>query len=117
MMVKENVPSTGYVGNPIKVSDLDYKVGEKTFSRKIIGGPDGATFVFAEDEDLAADNYYDDALTAADAADDTPDKRGQLAAAVGNALRLRSGEEHLHRRGDGPGRRGHGWAGAGDHHG
>ena len=79
MMVKENVPSTGYVGNPIKVWDLDYEVGENTFSRNMIGGPDGATFVFAEDEDLVDGDYYDAALTSQD---DPPDKRGQLAAAV-----------------------------------
>ena len=60
MMVKESVPSTGYVGMPIEIGNLDYKVGENTHSRNVIGGPDAATFVLH----------------------DTPDKRGQLAAAV-----------------------------------
>ena len=82
MMVKENVPSTGYVGMPIEIGNLDYKVGENTHSRDMIGGPDAATFVFAEEKDLADDNYYDAALTAADAAADRRDKHGQLAAAV-----------------------------------
>ena len=77
MMVKENVPSTGYVGMPIEIGNLDYKVGENTHSRDVIGGPDAATFVFADEEDLVDDNYYDARLT-----DETPDKRGQLAAAV-----------------------------------
>ena len=82
MMVKENVPSTGYVGMPIEIGNLDYKVGENTHSRDMIGGPDAATFVFAEEKDLADDNYYDGMLTATDQESDTPDKRGQLAAAV-----------------------------------
>lgn len=68
-MVYENVPSTGYAGDPIT------KLGD----RDTIGGPDGASFEFAEDKDLAADNYYDNMLAAADAAADTDDKGGQLA--------------------------------------
>ncbi len=39
MSVYENVPSTGYVGMPIA------NLGD----RNMIGGPDGDTFVFAED--------------------------------------------------------------------
>ena len=52
LMVDENVPSTGYVGMPIE--DLGM--------RDTIGGPDGSTFVFAEDMDAAGDNYYDGPL-------------------------------------------------------
>lgn len=68
-MVYENVPSTGYVGDPFT------NLGD----RNHIGGPDGATFEFAEDKDLVADDYYDSELAAADAASDTVDKPGQLA--------------------------------------
>ena len=50
LMVYENVPSTGYVGDPIP------NLGDRT----MIGGPDGATFVFAEDKDDADDlDFYD----------------------------------------------------------
>ena len=49
VMVYENVPSTGYVGDPI------LKLGD----RDTIGGPDGATFVFAEDNDGTDSTYYD----------------------------------------------------------
>ena len=43
-MVYENVPSTGYAGDPIA------KLGD----RSTIGGPDRATFVFAEENDDSA---------------------------------------------------------------
>ena len=51
-MVYENVPSTGYVGMPL--DDLSYndgKGGKET--RDTIGGPDVASFVFAEDKTMA----------------------------------------------------------------
>ena len=77
--VKESVPSTGYVGVPLddllKAIDKDLTLAP----RNRIGGPDAASFVFAEDKDLAADNYYDEMLTATDADADTPDKGTQLA--------------------------------------
>ena len=67
-MVYENVPSTGYVGDPLP----------KPGARDTIGGPDGATFVFAETKDnLATDAFYDTELL--DAAGTTDDKDGQLA--------------------------------------
>ena len=76
--VKENVPSTGYVGMPLddllKALDEDMTLAPRTR----IGGPDGAAFVFAEDKDLDADMYYDEALTD-DAADNPLDKGTQLA--------------------------------------
>ena len=52
--VYENVPSTGYVGVPIE--DLGYKIpGDTTeYMRDTISGPDGSSFVFAEDYDHAA---------------------------------------------------------------
>ena len=71
-MVYENVPSTGYVGGPIT------KLGD----RDTIGGPDGATFVFAEKKDADADAYYDASLqgpTVGDPPADVDDKMGQLA--------------------------------------
>ena len=43
--VYENVPSTGYVGTPL--TNLDYTGGR----RATIGGPDGTSFVFAEEYD------------------------------------------------------------------
>ena len=78
-MVYENVPSTGYVGIPLNGLDYpDGKGGSET--RDTIGGPDGESFVFAEDEDNAVgDGYYDSMLVDGD---DTGDKAGQLAAAV-----------------------------------
>ena len=77
-MVYENVPSTGYVGIPL--DDLSYPDGKGgTEYRDTIGGPDGASFVFAEmyDNDMTQ-GYYDSMLV------DGPanDKYGQLAAAV-----------------------------------
>ncbi len=83
--VAENTPSTGYVGMPL----LDLG------PRDTIGGPDGASFVFAENYDEADDNYYDAVMTDSDSIADDPvtttvdemtedadDKMGQLAAAV-----------------------------------
>ena len=98
-MVYENVPSTGYVGIPLEMTGemgLRYKdANDVTKERNTIGGPDGASFVFAENYDEADHNYYDMVLTDSDniAADDSADpvivanedpndKRGQLAAAV-----------------------------------
>ena len=78
-MVYENVPSTGYVGIPLDyvLSYHDGKGGVKV--RDTIGGPDVASFVFAEDEDNAVgDGYYDSMLVDGS----TGDKAGQLAAAV-----------------------------------
>jgi hypothetical protein len=87
--VYENVPSTGYVGLPI----------EDVGARNMVGGPDGATFVFAERHDgtEANDNdaglYYDEVLqgplvpaddTVTPAIPEDPDgddKMGQLALA------------------------------------
>ena len=73
-MVFENVPSTGYVGDPLPTPG----------ARDTIGGPDGATFVFAETEDGAATAgadaagaFYDTELLDAAGTDD--DKDGQLA--------------------------------------
>ena len=69
-MVYENVPSTGYVGIPLDMLG----------TRDMIGGPDGASFVFAEDMDDSVDRgFYDSVLVGSDAPDD---KLGQLAAAV-----------------------------------
>ena len=78
LMVYENVPSTGYVGDPIP------KLG----SRDTIGGPDGATFVFAEMNDGPESTFYDsdtggdDNFGLRDTQDNTAtdnDKGGQLA--------------------------------------
>ena len=73
-MVYENVPSTGYAGDPIA------KLGD----RNTIGGPDGATFVFAEENDDSStadadgnNGFYDAELL--DAAGGAEDKIGQLA--------------------------------------
>ena len=69
-MVYENVPSTGYVGIPLDMLG----------TRDMIGGPDGASFVFAEDKDDSVElGFYDSVLVGSDAPDD---KLGQLAAAV-----------------------------------
>ena len=93
--VMENVPSTGYVGVPLddllRAIDKDLTLAP----RHTIGGPDGATFVFAEDNDTltAADNdpvstFYDEPLrgpgdtTAEPPVGDVNDKGGQLALAV-----------------------------------
>ena len=105
-MVYENVPSTGYVGMPL--DGLGYPDGEGgTGTRDIIGGPDGASFVFAEGPPLVtttgATNYdgatdagfYDSEMVGSDDIDadtnvdppivenlDPNDKMGQLAANV-----------------------------------
>ena len=75
-MVYENVPSTGYVGMPLGMLG----------TRDMIGGPDGASFVFAEDMDDSVDlNFYDTVMVESDdiaAVEDSIDKMGQLAAAV-----------------------------------
>ena len=77
--VKENIPATGYVGIPLddllKAIDKDMVLAP----RDNIGGPDGAAFVLAEEKDLAADRYYDPALTSQDDQSDPPDKGTQLA--------------------------------------
>ena len=95
-MVYENVPSTGYVGVPLE--DLGYLIPgstEPTY-RDTISGPDGSTFVFAEDYDHTSNDpdtttafqvddffvYYDASLTGPEVgtpATDVVDKRGQLA--------------------------------------
>ena len=82
-MVYENVPSTGYVGDPI----------EKLGDRDEIGGPDGATFVFAEDEDDLGSTYYDDVL--ATTTDDETDKAGQLALKSVNHLDYESKDTYI----------------------
>ena len=76
-MVYENVPSTGYVGIPL--DGLHYPDGKGGHAvRDTIGGPDVASFVFADDKDKAVeDGYYDSMLV-----DATYDKFGQLAAAA-----------------------------------
>ena len=58
-MVYENVPSTGYVGIPL--DGLHYPDGKGGHAiRNTIGGPDVASFVFAENKDnMAEDGYYD----------------------------------------------------------
>ena len=67
--VKENVPSTGYVGVPLddllRAIDKDLTLDP----RDTIGGPDGSTFVFAENFDHTSDStetdfytYYDELL-------------------------------------------------------
>ena len=88
--VKENVPSTGYVGVPLddllKEIDKDLTLAP----RNTIGGPDGATFVFAEENDNLADpvsTFYDEPLRgpaddAGTEVDEENDKGGQLALAV-----------------------------------
>ena len=80
LMVDENVPSTGYVGIPLNYYDLRYPDGKGGYEfRDTIGGPDVASFVFAEDKDNSVgDGYYDSMLVN----ESTSDKYGQLAAAV-----------------------------------
>ena len=82
-MVYENVPSTGYVGAPIENLIVRNAAGAELANRHMIGGPDGDTFVFAEDEDQGQDGdastYYDEVLAPPDA--DPVDKAGQLALA------------------------------------
>ena len=69
-MVYENVPSTGYVGIPLDMLG----------TRDTIGGPDGASFVFAENMDnTLALGFYDSVMVGSE---DSDDKEGQLAAAV-----------------------------------
>ena len=79
-MVYENVPSTGYVGIPLSRMHLVYPDGQGGEAvRDTIGGPDVASFVFAEDKDNAVgDGYYDSMLLGGP----PHDKFGQLAAAV-----------------------------------
>ena len=104
-MVYENVPSTGYVGIPLDMLG----------TRDMIGGPDGASFVFAEDMDDSVDRgFYDSVLVGSDAPDD---KLGTVGGGGGNPLQRRRGQEGVHHRGDGPGRRGGDGTGAGDHYG
>ena len=56
-MVYENVPSTGYVGIPLDMLG----------TRDMIGGPDGASFVFAEDMDDSVDRgFYDSVMVGSD---------------------------------------------------
>ena len=97
-MVYENVPSTGYTGIPLEMTGemgLQYKdANGATQVRDTIGGPDGASFVFAEgppfvvggvNYDIEEANFYDREMVGSDdiAADADPnDKMGQLAAAV-----------------------------------
>ena len=59
-MVYENVPSTGYVGDPIE--GVMYKYAGTTYERNRINGPDGASFAFAEAADGAGSTYYDSEL-------------------------------------------------------
>ena len=81
-MVYENVPSTGYVGDPIE--DLDSRFDT-------VGGPDGAVFVFAEDKDnTIGQGYYDDQLV--DTKEDGTDKVGQLALAPVHHLDYEGGK-------------------------
>ena len=75
-MVYENVPSTGYVGMPIDNLMVRNAAGAELANRHMIGGPDGDTFVFAEDNDADGSTYYDEVLTPTD---DITDKAGQLA--------------------------------------
>ena len=100
LMVYENVPSTGYVGIPLARSGemgLQYKdTAGATQQRDTIGGPDGASFVFAENYDKEDQDFYDMVMTDSDnitvtdpdanppivVRDDPDDKMGQLAAAV-----------------------------------
>ena len=82
-MVYENVPSTGYVGAPIENLMVRNSAGTVLANRHMIGGPDGDTFVFAEDNDDPPtggdDRMYYDVVLAPDT--DTMDKMGQLALA------------------------------------
>ena len=95
-MVYENVPSTGYVGMPIE--DLG--------PRNEIGGPDGATFVFAEANDslTPASTFYDADLRGpeADGGADVNDKMGQLALAPVTHLDAEGFEDRVHHRDHGP---------------
>jgi hypothetical protein len=83
--VAEGTPSTGYVGVPVLTYDPTKTPSQQDQQdqRVNVGGPDGGLFVFAEDYDLAADNYYDAELSSDPAANppetDTLDKFGQLA--------------------------------------
>ena len=82
-MVYENVPSTGYTGMPLEMSGemgLRYRdANGVTQRRDTIGGPDGASFVFAEYHDTADADFYDMEMTGNE---DPNDKMGQLAANV-----------------------------------
>ncbi len=97
--VYENVPSTGYVGDPIEGLVIRNRTGTTVLAdRDTIGGPDGDTFVFAEyvdhGDDLADATeetgytyvFYDGVLAPTDpdidgVASDQGDKEGQLALA------------------------------------
>ena len=89
-MVYENVPSTGYTGIPLEMTGekgLQYKdANGVTRVRDTVGGPDGASFVFAEGNyDIEGSDFYDREMVESDdiGADANPnDKMGQLAAAV-----------------------------------
>ena len=81
-MVYENVPSTGYVGMPIENLMVRNSAGTVLANRHMIGGPDGDTFVFAEDQDGTDSIYYDDVLRGPTVDNaDVNDKMGQLALA------------------------------------
>ena len=80
--VYENVPSTGYVGMPLQGLIETTSAGDELANRNVIGGPDGALFVFAEDNDDSTDEDYYDAMLRDDADEgglDDEDKLGQLA--------------------------------------
>ena len=83
--VYENVPSTGYVGMPIEGLVVKNAADRVLANRDTIGGPDAATFVFADDVDGTDSTYYDAPLRLpvddADTADvdESKDKGGQLA--------------------------------------
>ena len=84
LTVRENTPSTGYVGDPLE--GLSYKdaTGAEQF-RDTIGGPDADSFVFAEGQDGTDSMYYDAVLqgpgdnTVDPPVPDVDDKQGQLA--------------------------------------
>ena len=85
-MVYENVPSTGYVGNPIGGLVIKTKSGTTIADRDMIGGPDADTFVFAENFDHSTDGtdvtgFYAYYNVAAGQDDVAGDKAGQLALA------------------------------------
>ena len=109
-MVYENVPSTGYVGDPIEGLVIRNRTGTRVLAdRDTIGGPDGDTFVFAEYVDHASDLadpteetgytyvFYDGVLAPTDediddVASDQGDKEGQLALAPVTHLDYESGK-------------------------
>ena len=116
-MVYENVPSTGYVGDPIE--GVMYKYAGTDYERNRINGPDGSSFVFAEANDDNTDlDYYDEDLR--DDADaggmDEEDKLGQFGSNAGDAPGLRD-EGHLRHRDLRPGRADQRQHHQGHHHG